>query len=285
MRPGTALHSRATLFMLGGVAMLVLNDTAAKWLLARYDPVQIAFLRSVLAMPILVVVVWISGGRAAFRSHSPGMHSVRGMLVLLATLAFFGSLRALSLAEATSLLFTAPIIVVVIAALFLKERVGPRSRASVLLGFAGVLIILRPGLEAFRPESLQALLAALLYAFIMISARWIDARDSLWTMTFHMTLSTGLFSTVGLFRPWPGMTGEDLGLFALMAVLGTGGAACISQAFRLAPANLIAPLDYTALLWASVAGWLVWGVVPGWPVYAGAAVIIVSGVVLMRARG
>lgn len=284
MKPGVLRHSQAILFMLGGVLMLVLNDTAAKWLLARYDPLQIAFMRSWLAMPALSVLVWVSGGKAAFRSHSIGVHAVRGMLVLLATLAFFGSLRSLSLAEATSLLFTAPILIVVIAALFLRERVGLRSWASVLLGFAGVLIIVRPGMEAFRPESLQALLAALLYAVMMIGARWIDRRDSLWTMTFHMTLFTGVFSSVSLFRRWPVMAGEDVGLFAVMAVVGTGGAACVSQAFRLAPANLIAPLDYTALLWASLMGWLVWGAVPGWPVYAGAAVIIASGIVLMRAR-
>jgi len=262
--------------------MLVLNDTAAKWLLDRYDPIQIAFMRGVIALPLVTVLVLATGD--GFRSHRVGIHALRGVLVLLATLAFFGSLRVLSLAEATSLLFTAPIIVAALAAVFLGERVDGRRWASVLMGFAGVLIIVRPGIEAFRPESAQALLAAMLYALIMISARWVDPRDGLWTMTFNMTVFSVLFGAISLWGDWPVMRGQDFALFSLMAVLGTGGAAFISQAFRLAPASLVAPLDYTALLWATLAGWAVWGVVPEWPVYAGAAVIVVSGLLLLRAR-
>jgi len=275
-------RSQAVLFMGGGALMLVLNDTAAKWLLARYDPIQIAFARSLLALPIIAVIIWMTGG--GFRSHRWSIHAFRGVLILLATLAFFASLRSLSLAEGTALLFTAPIIVAVLAAVFLNERVDARRWVSVGMGFIGVLIILRPGMVAFRPESLQALLAALLYACIMLSARWIDPRDGLWTMTFHMTLFSALLGAVSLLGEWPLLRASDLGLFAFMAVLGTGGAAFVSQAFRLAPASFVAPLDYTALIWASLLGWLVWGSVPGWPVYAGAVVIIASGVLLLRSR-
>ncbi len=268
--------------MCSGVLMLVINDTAAKWLLTRYDPLQIAFVRSAMALPLVAAVTWWVGGASRFRSHRLRIHALRALLVVFATLAFFQSMRSLSLAEAASLLFTAPIIVAALVALFVNERVSTRRWASVLLGFAGVLIIVRPGMEAFRPGSIHAILAAFLYALIMLSARWIDTRDGFWTMTFQMTLFSALFGAVSLFGDWPDVQVSDVGLFAIMAVLGTGGAAFISQAFRMAPATLVAPLDYTALLWASLMGWLVWGTVPGWPVYAGALVIVASGIILLR---
>lgn len=275
----------ATALMCAGVLMLVLNDTAAKWLLARYDPLQIAFLRNLLAMPLAALIVLGTGGAGGFRTYSPGIHAARGFLVLLATLAFFGSLRTLSLAEGTTLLFTAPAMITVLAALFLRERVSATAWASVALGFVGVLIVIRPGMEAFRPGSVMALTGAFLYAVLMIGVRWVDARDGLWTMMFWMTVFGAAFGSLSLFGDWPPMRAADMGLFAIMAVVGTGGAAFVSQAFRIAPASLVAPFDYTALLWATLTGWLVWGSVPGWPVYAGAAVIVASGILLLRAKG
>ena len=280
-RPASS-HGRAAAFMLCGVLMLVLNDAAAKWLLARYDPVQIAFVRSLLALPLAALLILRFDGRSGFRSASLGLHALRGALVLVATLAFFGSLRGLGLAEAQSLLFTAPIIVAAIAALVLEERVDARRWTSVALGFAGALAIVRPGMATFRIEALLALSAAFLYALIMLSARRIDPRDSLWTMTFWTSVFSALCASIGLADAWPAPERADPVFFAAMAVLGTGGMALVSQAFRLAPASLVAPLDYTALLWASLLGWFVWGTVPGWPVWTGAAFIVAGGILLLK---
>ena len=274
-------RSQAILLMCSGVLMLSINDAAAKWMLVRYDPLQIAFMRSSIALPIVTAVLLRIDGKRGFHSWRPGVHAVRALIVVLATMAFFTALRSLSLAEATSLLFTAPIIVAAIAVPLLKEDVSVRRWVSVLLGFVGVLIVIRPGVSVFVPGSAYALLAAFLYALIMISARWIDHRDSLWTMTFWMTSFSVLFGAVSLTWAWPTPTPGDAAVFLTMAVAGTGGAAFISQAFRLAPASLVAPLDYSALLWATLIGWLVWGTVPAWPVYAGAAIIVASGILLL----
>ncbi len=268
--------------MLAGAMMLVLNDAAAKWLLDRYDPLQIAFARSAVALPFVAALVFVLHGRGGFRSRRPGIHALRGGLVLLATLAFFGSLRALPLAEATALLFTAPIIVAALAALFLGERVGWRRWLCIGAGFAGVLIVVRPGIAAVQPEAGQALLAALLYALILLSARLVHPGDGLWTMTFYMTAFAVLFGCVSLFRDWPPLRAEDAVFLAAMAVLGTGGAAFVSQAFRLAPASLVAPLDYAALPFAALVGWMVWGTVPDAMALLGAGVIVASGLALLR---
>ncbi len=276
---------RAILAMAVGVLMLVLNDTAAKWLVTRYDPLQVAFMRSLCALPMAMALVVAFDGVRGFRSRRAGVHAVRGVLVLVATVAYFEALTVLPLAEGQALLFTAPIIVAALAALFLKERVDVWRWSSVGMGFLGAVIVIRPGMAGFQPESLYALSAAGLYALIMLSARWIDERDSLWTLTFQMTLFSVLFGSVSLLGDWPSPQRADAGLFALMALLGTGGMALVSQAFRMAPASLVAPLDYTALLWASLAGWAIWGAVPDWPVYVGSAVIVASGLIVLRSRG
>jgi drug/metabolite transporter (DMT)-like permease len=115
----------------------------------------------------------------------------------------------------------------------------------------------------------------------MVSARWIDKRDSLWTMMLYMTVFAAVFSAFTLFSAWPTPIFSDVFLFLGTAVAGTLGLTLISQAFRMAPAAVVAPYDYTALLWASLFGWLIWGVVPGLWVYGGAAVIIASGIYLI----
>ena len=266
-----------------GVVLLVLNDAAAKWLVARYGPLQILFVRSALALPMAAgLVVWLDGPQA-LRSHRVGVHAARAALAVAATLAFIGSLRTLGLAEATALIFTAPIIVAALSAAALGERVGARRWGAVLLGFAGALVVVRPGADAFQPASLLALAAAALNALVMVSARWVDARDGIGTMAFHMTLFSGLFGTVALFGAWPAFERGDAAMFGLMALFGTGGVALISQAFRMAPASLVAPIDYTALLWASLVGWAVWGTVPDLWVYVGAGIIIAGAAMVLTA--
>lgn len=183
------------------------------------------------------------------------------------------------------MILTVPIIVAALSAALLGERVGARRWGAVLLGFAGALVVVQPGADAFQPAALLALAAAALNALVMLSARWVDARDSMWTMTLHMTLFSGLFGAVALFGTWPAFEPGDAAVFGLMALFGTGGVVLISQAFRMAPAGLVAPIDYTALLWASLVGWAVWGTVPGLWVYVGAGIIIAGAATVLTTPG
>src|SRR5690606_10625873 len=155
----------------------------------------------------------------------------------------------------------------------LRETVGMRRWTAVIVGFLGVLVIVRPGAATFQPASLYVVGTAFFYALFMISARWIDRREGAWTMTVYVVLFPLLFS--GLIAPftWQPLQPSHLPLLFGMAVFGTLGMMLITQAFRQAPAAIVAPFDYTALLWASLLGWLVWGEVPDDWTYAGAAVI------------
>jgi drug/metabolite transporter (DMT)-like permease len=218
-------------------------------------------------------------------SHRPAAHFLRGVLWIGATVLFFTSLMHLPLAEATALVFVAPLFITAISALFLGEVVGWRRWLAVIVGFIGVLIAIRPGGAAFQPVSLLPIATAFVYALLMLSARWVDSRESVWTLLLYLTGTGALLS--GLLVPffWTAIRPGDVWLFVAIAVFGTAGMTMMTQAFRLAPATLVAPFDYTALLWATALGWLVWNEVPDSATFIGAAVIIASGVfIILRKR-
>lgn len=163
------------------------------------------------------------------------------------------------------------------------ERVGRAHWAAIVLGFAGVLLVTRPGSAAFQPASLLALSATALYALVMLSAKWIDGRDGARTVMLHPTLASILFSAFAAVQPWPTPRAADAPLFLAMAVASTLGVTLLTQAFRMAPAAVVAPFDYTALLWAGALGWLVWNEAPDAATLAGAALIVASGLGLLVA--
>lgn len=269
---------QAILVMCLGALCLVLNDASSKWLVDRYSPFQIMFMRSLLALPLVVLLVLWMDGKAALKTHSLGVHAWRGVLRVASAYLFILSLTSLPLAEATSLLFAAPLMVVALAALILRDPVGWRRWLAILAGFVGVLIIVRPGAATFQVASLLTIAAAVLYAFIMLSARWIDARDNVRTLMFYLTLFPILFTSFVMFMDWPPITSFDMLLFFGMGLFSTLGATLITQAFRMAPAAVVAPFDYTGILWSTGLGWMIWGHVPDIWVYAGAAVIVGSGI-------
>ena len=274
-------NGRAILTMCSGVLLLVVNDALAKALVAHLDPFQILFARSALALPLVAAAAVWSGGTASLRSAKPPVHLIRAALAVAATYLFIRSLGSLPLAEATAIIFTAPIFVAALSMPLLGQRVGRLRLAAVAVGFVGALIAVRPGTEAMQPASLLALLAAFVNALVMMSARWIDARDGFWTMTVWMTLLSGVLCAPTLAGDWSDLDGEAGFLLGAMAVAGTLGIALITQAFRMGDAAAVAPFDYTALIWASIIGGAVWGTVPSWPVYLGAAVIAVGGIALV----
>lgn len=226
-----------------GVLLLVLNDAAANSLLARYTPFQVIFVRSLLALPLIIGLILWQDGTRALGTASIGVHALRGLFAIAGTYAFFLSLRSLPLAEATSLIFASPLFVTALSVPLLREQVSWRRWTAVIVGFAGVLIIVRPGAAAFQAVSLLAVSAALIYALVMISARWIDKRDNFRTMMLYMTLFPALFSAFVIFGEWPQSRARDVLLFLSMAVAGTIGLAMISHAFRIGPASVFAPFD------------------------------------------
>ncbi|MBU1278312.1 MAG: DMT family transporter [Alphaproteobacteria bacterium] len=269
---------RGILLMIAGVACLSANDAIAKALTADYSPLQILFLRNVIALPFTVVIALLMGGPSALRSHRPVAHLLRGALWVSATMMFFTSFIHLALAEATALIFVAPFFITLISALFLGEKVGWRRWLAVLVGFFGVLVIIRPGGATFQLISLLPVATALVYALLMLSARWVDPRESVWTLLVYLTGAGALLSALLVPLVWVPVRSGDLWLFAGIAMFGTAGMTMMTQAFRRAPAVVVAPLDYTGLLWATLFGWIIWRERLDVVTIVGAALIIASGV-------
>ena len=225
-----------------GVAFLASNDAIAKLMVARYDPIQVVFFRNLIALPMVGAVVLFVLGKKGLRTRHLRVHAIRGLLMLAGAYSFFKGLESLALAEATALVFSAPIFITALSVPLLGEEVGWRRWLAVLVGFIGVLIIVRPGAATFQPASLYVIGTALLYALFMISARMLDLRESMWTMMFFVMLFPMLYAAPFAMAVWVPIRPGDLPLFVLQAMFGSLGITLIGQAFRLAPAAVVASI-------------------------------------------
>ncbi|MGY6695819.1 MAG: DMT family transporter [Roseinatronobacter sp.] len=271
----------AILTICAGVAFLVANDAVAKVLTDRYAPIQIVFLRNLFAVPMIAVVIFAVFGAARLRTRHLRLHALRGLVMVAGATFYFTALIYLPLAEATALVFSAPIFITALSVPLLGEHVGWRRWGAVLLGFVGVLVIVRPGSAAFQLAALLPVGTALCYAVFMISARWIDRTENLWTMMLFAMLFPALYAAPVAVAVWQPVQFADLGLFIAIAVCGSLGLALIGQAFRMAPAAIVAPFDYSALIWATGLGWLIWGDIPVFGTVLGAAIIVASGIIII----
>jgi drug/metabolite transporter (DMT)-like permease len=264
--------------MVAGVFCLASMDALAKFLGERYPVVQLVFLRSALALPLLIAIAWVShGGLAALVTRRPWVHAMRAVLVALGIFTFYTALTYLPLAEVTAIAFAAPLIMTALSRPLLGEQVGWRRWSAVLVGFAGVLIVVKPGTAAFQPAALIALAAALFYALMLMTARKFAASESAISLVVWSTAGAGLLT--GLIAPvqWTPVAAGDLPWFLALGGLGAVTMLLLTRAFQLAPAAVVAPFDYTALIWALGYGWLIWGEVPAATTWAGAAVIAGAG--------
>jgi drug/metabolite transporter (DMT)-like permease len=255
-----------------------LNDTTTKFLIDHYPISMIIFLRSLLALPLLVAMAILVGRTRISRSSKLGFHAIRGAVNLLAAYLYIKGLEYLSVAEATVILFALPLMVTAAAALLFKELVGWKKWAAGICSFAGVIIAIRPGSDAFQPASLFILAASVLYAANSVTARWLPEADNLWTVSFMAAGFSAILVAPVAIGSWTAVAAADLTLFASAAVFSSLGIGLGSMAYRLAPASDLAPFGYSGLIWSLGITWIVWGTVPGIWTIAGALVIICSSV-------
>jgi drug/metabolite transporter (DMT)-like permease len=253
-----------------------LNDTITKFLIDSYDVTVIIFLRSIVAMPLLVLMA-VAVGRDKVRwSPRVFFHAIRGAIGLLAAYLYISGLGHLSVAEATVIVFSSPFIITAASALLFKENVGWRKWAAVLVSFGGVIIAIQPGAETFQPASFFILAASFLYATNSLTARWIPQEDNLWTVSFFGAAFSALFVAPLAITNWVPVKAEDLLLFAGAALCASLGIGLGSLAYRSAAASDLAPFGYSGLIWSLAITWMVWGNVPGAWTFVGAFVIATS---------
>jgi drug/metabolite transporter (DMT)-like permease len=281
--PHTAhpLRQALPLFLLGGLCLTAL-DTTAKYLVRDHALFLVVWARYVGQMLVVTPFVWHRAGPGFWRTRNLRMQLVRSVFLLTATVFFFAGLRYLPLAEASAITFLAPIFIVVLSLPVLGERPTRARWIASLTGFAGILVLLRPGSSILHPAVLLLMGTAVCNAFYQLLTRKLPG-DSAHTTLFY----SALMGAVGLTLALPlGLTGatvlswREAGLFLLLGLFAGLAHWFIITAFLIVPASQLTPFTYLQMIWATLFGWLVFGQLPdGWST-VGMAIIVGSGLLL-----
>lgn len=275
-------YKRAVLFMALAAVFLPLLNAGIQYLAPSYPVGQLLWVRYAGHLAFMVVVFAPARGAALLASSRPGLQVARSALFCASTFLTFYALGFVPLATATVILFTSPLIVTALAPLLLRETVDRASALAVLAGFAGALIVARPGSGAMHWSAFLILGSAVASAMTQILSRKLAGHDRPETSNTYMVLVG--FALASLALPfvwrWPAGWGDAL-LLASLGVFGGLGHYCLVRAFELAPAPFVSPFNYAQILGAALLGFLVFGQVPDRWLWSGAAVIAGSGVFIL----
>jgi len=264
-----------------GVFSLATMDALAKWLGEFYPVSQLIFFRNLFALPAVFVLAMSTGGLRRLWPERLWLHLLRGVLALAAVGFFFLALRTMPLASAWTIAFSGPLMVTALTPLLLGERVGVLRWTSVLVGFGGVLIVLRPGGGVFEWTILLPLGTAFCESLLVLLARrYAESEDAA-----SMVASTVVFPLIitGFAMPevWIDPAPVHWPAFFTLGTLGGSALIFLTLAYRMVEAPILAPFDYTALIWSVLWGWLIWRDWPDAATWIGAVVIVGSGLFIL----
>lgn len=279
-----AQTGRGILLMCISVALFAVMDALIKDLTQRYDIWQVMFARNFVALlPVLAQVFSDRRGLSVLKTRQPFGHAARSLIGLSAMYGFFYSFQQLPLADVVAIGFSGPLFVTVLSVPLLAEPVGWRRWSAVLVGLAGVLLMVRPEFATVRAIILVPIVAAFAYALVIIIIRRMSRTESSVTIVFYFTLTCTLCSAASL--PWVWQTPDNLRDWTELIAVGLlGGAAqlLLTRAFTLGRAAVIVPFEYSSIIWATALGWIFWAEVPGALTMVGAAIVIASGLYILH---
>jgi len=268
--------TRGIALMILAILLFTAMDATAKGLIERYPAPQVVWAR--FAGQLLIVMIILNRHTPVLlRTRFPGLHLIRSACQFGATGLFFVSLGHIGLAEATALTDINPVLITLGAAMFLGERLGPRRIAGVIAALIGALIILRPGIGVFSPWALLPLGAAICYTGNALLTRHIGPKEPVWTSLLHASLFGTALAGLAMPLVWVPVSLPDLGLFALVGVLGTGAQLCIIRSFSTTEASIVAPFAYLGIVFATFWGAVLYDQWPDRWTIIGALVIVVAG--------
>jgi drug/metabolite transporter (DMT)-like permease len=276
------LPLKSVLYMLGGVFFLAIMDASAKWLTSGYPVVQLIFIGRLPAPVFAIGLALANGGLGTLKTRKIGWHLLRTFFSALTMGTFFYALKLLPLADTVAIAFVGPLFMCALSVPLLGEKVGPRRWVAILIGFAGVVVIVQPSGVGLGLGPVLALTAAFTYAVAVNISRRISNTETSHSMLFWF--STFLILCSGSLTPleWITPRGSDIAVFVLLAFGGTVGQFLLTQAFRYGEISFLAPLEYTALIWASLFGVLFWQQFPTPTVLEGAAIIVACNLYVVQ---
>ena len=281
MRTHAHVPSSAIGLIVGAVLCFTVLDATVKLLADRYPIPLLVWARY--AVQLLVILVWLLPrmGTRLFRTPRPKLQLVRAAILPLSSLCFFSALKYLPLAEATAINYGTPILVIILAVIFLGERMTRPRIALVLAGIAGMFLIVRPGSVVFQGAALWALGSAGFYGVFQILTRILAGEDSRVLLFYPALVGTAMLTVllpwfgIGFAMPW-----ADVALIGIAGMLGTFGHFLFILAFQQAPASALSPFTYMQLVFATMIGWVMFGTFPDAWTIAGMAVIGGSGLLI-----
>jgi drug/metabolite transporter (DMT)-like permease len=273
---------KAIATMLMAVAAFAGMDSTLKLFAEHYPPMEIAFLRGLASLPFMALPALLKGRYRDLKPNRLGMHLLRGVLMVVMLGGFIYSLRTLSLANAYSIFLAEPLIVTALAVPLLGDRVRWRNWIAIGVGLIGVIVMLKPSASGLVTlGALAAAISATAYALSVIALRVISRTDTttsviVWTVGL-MTVMTGVIAV----PDWVPLAREHWAWLGALGIFGALGQHLLTEAFRSAPPAVVAPFEYTALLWGIAIDWIVWSVLPAPRVYVGGGIVMASGLYLI----
>lgn len=266
---------RGISLMLAAIVLFTMMDAIGKHLTASYPPAQVIWARFAGNMLIVLVVLAPRLGAVA-RTRRPVVQFFRAVTQLGSILCFFFALRHIGLAEATAIMDVNPVLITLLAALFLGEAIGPRRVAGIAVALVGAMIVIRPGLGVLHPAAILPFTGAFLYAGGAVLTR-LARDDSTATSILWPTALCTLAMSAAVPFVWQPVAPGDLWAFALIGAIGAVAQALLIRAFMLAEASTLAPFGYVGLVFATLWGWIFWGDVPDRWTILGATIIVAAG--------
>ncbi len=303
-RSGSPDHNLTGIFLLlVGVLAFTIQDVIVKFVSGGYSIHQIVLFRCLGALPLILAVLVYEGGVRAFLTAPHGLISIRSIIQYLSYTLWFLAIATISLADALAIGFISPLIITALAGLVLSEHVGLNRWLAILAGFAGTMLMLRPGFGVFEPAALLVFGSATCYALGAILTRRIGVAASSATMGLNalilgMTLSglAGIVSSGGIemgshpslqmmFRAWQWPNAPDLLLMLSAGVAAGIGMIMVAQAYRMSQPAVIAPFEYSGMFWALIAGYAIWHQMPDMISIAGITIVIGAGLYIASLEG
>ncbi len=270
---------RGALLLIAGFMIIPLMDGAAKSLMQLgYAPILVAWTRFAVSTLFLAPVILAKGGLGALLRAGAVLQLIRAVMLAVATALFFGALETMPLADALAIYFVYPFWITLLAPLLLGERVGMRRLSAVAVGFAGSLLIIRPGFDGMPDGVGLLIVASLAFAIYNILTRRLSGRAGAWQTLFYQSLVGTLFLGVMVPGVWQTPDATALGWAATIGTAAIAGHWLLIRAFDYAPASLLAPFGYFEMVSAVLIGFVLFGDFPDPMTWAGIAVIVATGV-------
>jgi drug/metabolite transporter (DMT)-like permease len=274
---------RGILWMLLSMVAFPAMDTLAKSLTQTLPVIEVVWARFFFTLVLLAAIYRHRLPRTLVSSR-PGLQVVRGLIILTGAALFFAGIRFIPLSDATAVVAISPALVTALAIPLLRERVGIRQWLGVAMGFAGVLIIIRPGAGIVHWAVVFPLGTAVLFALHQIAARVLGHTDSALTTLVYSTGVGAIVASAAVPFFWVAPSLREWLFMAVMGILNAIGQFAMNRAFQVAPAVVVTPFTYSNLIWATLFGFMIFGDVPDSWTVTGAAVIVTSGLFILFRR-